>query len=678
MFKPVAMQRLSAVVLARDQRAVLRGLGRMGVLHLERAQPGPDTAPLPPADHAAELARADAMLVRIDGLRLALSLSPRQGDAADIPEIALSEAEGALGPIEEKASELLGRQQDLKRRTAQAASMLRQVLPFQDLDVPFDQLGGSMFFHFAVGLMPPENLETLSQRVDPRTVLLPLAQYEGRLPLVVVTARQRKDELESQLREGGFEPITFRAAADATAATFAQECREEQAFLSSDFGRLGDLLTRLARDSDEALARLNRAVGVERKVLEAEQEFPRTLETVLVTGWAPAEAVPAVRQMLQEVTRGRYVLQVQDPTSAADAEVPILLRHPWILRPFEMIVSGYGLPTYRELEPTLFVAITYVVMFGMMFGDAGHGAVLALSGIGILLRGEKVSGTLRRRVPDTFSTLRNVGPLLLLLGLSSVGFGIYYGSYFGVTTWHGEELGACPLSRHTLIGLMGVALAVGVAVISLGLVLNMINRFRRGDVVGGLLAKFGVAGAVFYWGVLALAMKYAAVQEAGLVWLVLVAVVVLPLAAVALKEPLEFILARRAARGAPHGHAAQEANLVEAVLGSLVDVFEMVIRLAANTLSFVRLAGYAISHAAILMAIFVMVAQVQKAARGPLGDCLQVLLIVLGNAVAIALEGTVALVQAVRLEYYEFFGKFFSGSGRAFQPFCFSVQRQGT
>ena len=670
MFKPVAMQRLSAVVLERDQRAVLRGLGRMGVLHLERMQPGPDTAPLPPADHAAELARADAVLARIDTLRLALSLSPtawspRRPDAADIPEIALSEAEGALRPIEEKASELLGRQQDLKRRSAQAASMLRQVLPFQGLDVPFDQLGGSMFFHFAVGLMPPENLETLSQRVDPRTVLLPLAQYEGRLPLVVVTARQRKDELESQLREGGFEPITFRAARDATAATFAQECREEQEFLSSDFGRLGDLLTRLARDSDEALARLRRAVFVERKVLEAGQEFPRTEETVLVTGWAPAEAVSAVRQMLQEVTRGRYVLQAQDPTEVPDAEVPVLLRHPWILRPFEMIVSGYGLPTYRELEPTLFVAITYVVMFGMMFGDAGHGAVLALGGIGILLAA---------KAPK----VRNVGPLLLLLGLSSVGFGIYYGSYFGVTTWHGEELGANPLSRHTLIGLMGVALAIGVAVISLGLVLNMINRFRRGDVVGGLLDKFGVAGAVFYWGVLALVMKYAAVQEAGLVWLVLVAVVVLPLAAVALKEPLQFILARRAARGAPHGHAAQEASLVEAVLGSLVDAVEMVIRLAANTLSFVRLAGYAISHAAILMATFVMVAQVQKAARGPLGDCLQVLLIVLGNAVAIALEGTVALVQAVRLEYYEFFGKFFSGSGRAFQPFRFSVQRQGT
>jgi len=664
-FKPVAMQRLSAVVLERDQRAVLRGLGRLRVLHLEQAQPGPDTAPLPPADHAAELAQADGMLVRIDGLRLALSLFPRQGDAADIPEIALSEVEGALRPIEEKASELLGRQQDLKRRMAHAASMLRQALPFRGIEVPLDQLGGSMFFHFAVGTMPPQNLEALRGRVAPRTVLLPLAAYEGRLPLVAVTALHRKDELESQLREAAFEPITFRAPADTTAAMFAQECREEQEFLSKDFAGTDRLLTRFARDSDEALAELNRAVLVERKILEAEQALPRTEETVLVTGWAPADAVPAVRRMLEEVTRGRYVLQAQDPAEVPDADVPILLRHSWILRPFEMIVSGYGLPTYRELEPTLFVAITYVVMFGMMFGDAGHGAVLALAGLAAALAGRSVR-------------VRDVGVLLVLLGLSSAAFGIYEGSYFGITRWHGEELGHNPLSRHMLIALTGVALAIGVAVISLGVVLNMINRFRRGDVVGGLLDKFGAAGAVFYWGVLALAMKYAAVQEAGLVWPVLVAVVVLPLAAVVLREPLQFILARRAARGAPHGHAAQEASLVEAVLGSFVDAFEMVIRLAANTLSFVRLAGYAISHAAILMATFVMVAQVQKAALGPLGDGLQVLLIVLGNAVAIALEGTVALVQAVRLEYYEFFGKFFSGSGRAFRPFRLTVEKQGT
>ena len=655
MLKPVAMQRVSAVVLERDQRAVLRSLGRMGVLHLERATPGPDTAPLPPADRAAELARADAVLARIDALRRSVGL-PAVADGADVPEIALGEADAVLCPIEEKTRELLGRQQDLKRRMAQAASMLRQVLPFQDLDVPFDQLGGSMFFHFAVGLMPPENLVALRERAGPRTVLLPLAEHEGRLPLVAATARQRKDELESQLREAGFEPITFSAAQDATAATFAQECREEQEFLSSDLASVDGLLADLARGSDEALARLRRAVFAERQILEAEQQFPRTEETVLVTGWAPADAVPAVRRMLEEVTRGRYVLQAQDPAEVPDADVPILLRHSWILRPFEMIVSGYGLPTYRELEPTLFVAITYVAMFGMMFGDAGQGAVLALGGIGILLAA---------RAPK----VRDVGLLLLLAGLSSVGFGIYYGSYFGFTkNAHGEEFGHDPLTGGSAMGLMAASVGLGVAIISLGLVLNMINKFRRGDVVGGLLGKFGVAGAVFYWGVLALLMKYAAFSERGLVGAAIVVVIVLPLAGIVLKEPLEFILARRAGHGG-HGHGSQGGNLLEAVLGSLVEAFETIIAYTANTISFIRLAAYAMSHAAILMATFVMAAEVGRAAHGAAGDALSIAMIIGGNVVAILLEGTVALVQAVRLEYYEFFGKFFSGSGRAFEPF---------
>jgi len=207
-------------------------------------------------------------------------------------------------------------------------------------------------------------------------------------------------------------------------------------------------------------------------------------------------------------------------------------------------------------------------------------------------------------------------------------------------------------------------------------VLNMINKFRHGDVVGALLDKFGVAGAVFYWGVLALAAKYTAVTEMGLFWAALVAVVGVPLAAIVLKEPLEFVLARRPGHER-HGHEAEGTSMLEAVLGSFVGAFEAVIAYTANTISFIRLAAYAMSHAAILMATFAIAAQVGSWVPGPGGTVLWVLVIILGNVMAILLEGLVALVQAVRLEYYEFFGKFLSGSGRAFEPFRISAGSQG-
>jgi V/A-type H+-transporting ATPase subunit I len=182
--------------------------------------------------------------------------------------------------------------------------------------------------------------------------------------------------------------------------------------------------------------------------------------------------------------------------------------------------------------------------------------------------------------------------------------------------------------------------------------------------------KFGVAGAVFYWGVLALFLKRTAILEHGLLWPFLVLLVVLPLLAVVLKEPLQYALSRRA------GHTPHAGSLLEAILESAIEAFEAVMAYMANTISFVRLAAYAMAHAAVLMAAFMMAKEISKVSE-TFGGVLSVLIIILGNAVAIILEGIIAAVQALRLEYYEFFGKFFSGSGKAFKPFRFPAGRQG-
>jgi V/A-type H+-transporting ATPase subunit I len=296
-------------------------------------------------------------------------------------------------------------------------------------------------------------------------------------------------------------------------------------------------------------------------------------------------------------------------------------------------------------------------MFGMMFGDAGNGAVVAAGGLWLLLRGKTM-------------TMRDSGLLLLMAGLSSVAFGIYYGSYFGVTEIGGHELGHDPLKGNPM-NLMIAAVVLGIVMISVGLVLNIINRFRRGDLVGGLLGKFGVAGAVFYWGVLALLLEFSVFREAGLVIPMLILVIAVPLLAIAVKEPLQFMLARR--RAEHEGHDGHGGSLSEACIESAVEAFDTVLAFLANTISFVRLAAYAMAHAAVLLASFAIAEQIQKGAGPVIGGALGLLVIIGGNVIAILLEGIVASVQALRLEYYEFFGKFFSGSGQAFKPFRLSV-----
>jgi V/A-type H+/Na+-transporting ATPase subunit I len=306
------------------------------------------------------------------------------------------------------------------------------------------------------------------------------------------------------------------------------------------------------------------------------------------------------------------------------------------------------LPGYRDVQPTLLVALTYMLMFGVMFGDVGHGLILTLGGLGALLwgRGEQI---------------RDGGLLVMLAGTSSILFGVVYGSYFGIPALHGYALWGDPLHAGVPLRLMLATIGVGVLVISLGVILNVINAVRRGDFLSAALDKFGVAGIIFYWGSLIFIVKFSTLSELGLAGGTLLLVIVLPLLAVSLKDPLQYAVSQF------QGHQPHSDNIFMAFIESAIEAFEAVLAYLANTISFVRLAAYAMSHAAILMATFA-IAEAMWEVPG-VGVVLFVLVAIVGNAVALVLEGVVVAVQVLRLEYYEFFGKFFSGSGLPFKPF---------
>ena len=313
-----------------------------------------------------------------------------------------------------------------------------------------------------------------------------------------------------------------------------------------------------------------------------------------------------------------------------------------------MLVSTYGLPNYQELEPTLFVALSYIVMFGMMFGDAGHGMVLAMCGLIALLAGRS-------------QRVRDFGVLLLFGGSSSIIFGVVYGSYFGIEAFKKYALWHDPLEGDPM-QLMYGAIGIGIVMISLGLILNIINRFRRGDMIGGILDKFGLVGLLFYWGTLVLLMNGAAIRSRGLMGVSVILFLIVPIVGWSVKEPIEHFLSHAAGE-----RSEASGGLAGAIMESCVGAFEAVLSYLANTISFVRLAAYAMSHAALLFAAFMVAAEVRDISFG--GSLWSLLVIILGNLVAIVLEGIIASVQALRLEYYEFFGKFFSGSGQPFEPF---------
>jgi len=418
-FSAVEMKRLSVVVLERDERTVLRGLGALGAVHLVRTGAGPDTAPQDPPDRSDALARCDDLLGRIDKVCHQLELE----DLPDIteeglPEIGLDDVQRRLGPVETQTDEALQRREATLQRWGRVTALLDQVEAYEGLELSFDQIGRFSFLHFAIGSLPEENLGAFEQQAGENVVLLPLTEAEGHRRIVAVTSRKGRFALETALEKSDFRREMIAESGTGTMQQLLEQARREKEQLSEELTRPREAIQALVHEVPHPLAVLRAVVEVERKILEAEQNFPHTGATVLINGWIPADDVAGVRRRLQNLVGGRCVIETDNADDVPEEEIPVLLRHPRLLRPFELLVVGYGMPGYRELEPTLFVAITFLLMFGIMFGDVGHGGVLFLAGLAARWAGR------RERV-------RDVGVLLMLAGVSSALFGIVYGEYTG-------------------------------------------------------------------------------------------------------------------------------------------------------------------------------------------------------------------------------------------------------
>jgi V/A-type H+-transporting ATPase subunit I len=342
-------------------------------------------------------------------------------------------------------------------------------------------------------------------------------------------------------------------------------------------------------------------------------------QLAVFSGWVPRHSVADLRQAMDRRFQGRYLLMTREPGPADLGRVPSLLSYPAWLQPFTGLVRNYGVPRYGEFDPALLFAVSYVVLFGAMFGDVGHGAVLIA--VALFLHGR-------------LAWLRGVG---IAAGLASVCFGLLYGSVFGYETLI-EPVWQSPL--HDPERMLGLAVAAGVGFISVTLLINIGNRLSARNWASALFDGGGLAGLLLYLSAIALLQGLMAgtgfVGRYGLV-------AGSALIAVAIRTGLTTT-----------GPAA------ERLVVALVESLETLVKLFANTLSFLRVAAFSMNHVALTLAVFAIAAELGNVGHG--------VAIMLGNVVVIVLEGGIVAIQSLRLMYYEGFSRFFAGDGVEFRP----------
>jgi len=369
--------------------------------------------------------------------------------------------------------------------------------------------------------------------------------------------------------------------------------------------------------------------------LELGRMAAQTIEhrgAAVLVGWAPQANVAELVGRLSPL--GTSVQELLHP---ARAEAPTLLLGPPGARSVRTLVDTYGTVPYADVDPALFAAVSYVLMFGVMFGDVGHGLILAALGLYLRFSGRAAVASARR-----------VWAVIVGAGLAAAGSGLLYGEMFGPTGLV-SPLWLRPTEQPLTLIMAGVI--VGSVLLGTSYLIGMANRWREGGPARLLYASSGIAGTSLYLGGAAMAAGtvagYEALQAAG------VAILVLGLV-------LLFAGFMAGSGGGPAG-----------VMQAVVELFDTIIRTAANALSFARLAAFGLTHATI--GGIVWAATTALWASGGLGLAAAILIFVVGNALAFALEALVAALQALRLEYYELFSRIFTGEGRVFAPWRLAV-----
>ncbi|MDD5936402.1 MAG: V-type ATPase 116kDa subunit family protein [Clostridiales bacterium] len=348
----------------------------------------------------------------------------------------------------------------------------------------------------------------------------------------------------------------------------------------------------------------------------------------ILCGWMTKKDTEAFQKVIKEDSLVSCF--VEDTTKNSKLVPPTKLKNPKIFKPFEMFIRMYGLPSYGEFDPTIFVALTYSFLFGMMYGDVGQGLCLVVGGF-LLYKLKK----------------QNLCAIMSLAGISSTIFGFMYGSIFGFEDII-EPIWTNPM-KDTLTVLI-TAIAFGIALIVIAMIINIINGIRQKDVKKIFFETNGVAGLVFYGTVVGTAVLLATGHTIKAMALVII-MIVIPLLLIFFKEPLANLIEKK-------------KQIIPGSKGMFIvenafQLVEVLLSYMTNTISFVRVGAFALSHAGMMSVVLLL--------AGANSGHPNMIVIILGNLFVAGLEGLIVGIQVLRLEYYEMFSRFYSGAGREFK-----------
>lgn len=622
MLRSRPMKHLRLLVLTEDLPQASLALAETESFHPDSRPPDESQlSELPARDYRDTYNQARSRLDKIIKL-IEVTAVPEIREVRVVEAAELGQLNDWLGQIWQKASRF---EEDLRRLEDQDRLVREQeaaLANFQHLNIDLGMLRSkTRFLDFYVGIVPRENLRQLQGAVALADHLLHLYMQRGENAHVVIVGPTgtKEAQLSAVLNAAGFQPIPIPESLDQEPAQMSSELEAQRNHIRTQRETVLQRLYEWSHGFEERLVEARQALLLAEPLVTLDPSLRSIGHLAHLAGWAPAGEVDALGARLRQTLIHPFELQSRNPRPDERKLVPTVPVRSPLLQPFALLVKQYGIPEYGEVDPTPLFAVTFLLMFGSMFGDLGQGAVIA---------------ALAWRFRAKLGRFWLFGAMA---GASSMVFGLLYGSLFGYEHLL-PALWMSPL--HDPILMLKIALGYGVIFLAIACLLSIYNRVVIRNWTGALFGQHGLMNLTFYlalvWGGLNLG------SQGGFGGL-----------------PITLILASLGALAWYNWNHLQ-APVGEKVLVVFIETLETIIGYVSNTLSFLRMAAFSLNHVALSIAVFTL--------ANMMGTFGHIVTVILGNVFVLVLEGGIVMIQVMRLQYFEGFSRYFSGDGHEFAP----------
>ena len=643
MFYPQEMTEIELIVPERDVLAVTSVLANRGIFHqVDASYIQSETGLDSPDDWRAKSAAYAALERRILSAMKALDIDERMPHVDDLTSmVEIDSVRSAAQRLEEEVGETVDSLAQAQGRVEQLATYIQQLEKVSAADVDIGTFRNFKYAFAMLGVIPNDHIERLETSMERIPFALLILRKEPQRSIALLLGTQRNaDVLERAARSAYLNPLHLPDSHSGTPSQIIKalyaDIAEEQQRIQDRRGQIAELQQAREKELQAWLWR----VRASRMLANAVARLGRLRYTYLIVGWVPVSHLNALTRQLDQVSKDIVIEINRSERRSAEQNVPVSLRNPGPFHAFQQLVTTYGRPRYQEVDPTFLMALTFPILFGAMFGDVGHGLVLALLG-----------GLLASRKVPALRGLADLGVVIAICGVAAMIFGFLYGSIFGFEHVL-PVLWIRPM--EDIMHILGVAIGAGVVLLSVGFVIGILNAWIAKDWSRLLFSHNGVAGLVLYWSLLGMA---AGVFLRGfpVPTQVFVALAVVSGVAVTFAELLGRLI---------EGHRPLiQGGIATYAVQAFFELFETLISFLSNSLSYVRVGAFAVAHGGLSAVIFILAEMLS-----PTHGTGYWIVVALGNLFIIGFEGLIVGIQTLRLEYYEFFSKFFRGGGVVYTP----------